>query len=213
MTEAEKPHKDSEEDDSTKGDMDCLFKKFRVEIISTTARSTTITSTTKTIVQGIPTETASIQNEMSESRSLVSVITADTITETLSCIITPATRITDVDVTVCCKEMERYTSISGMPISKTIGTPNMLTHVLVKVGPEILTCLLDPDTMRYVKIASNKIQEIEIKVWNMATNVDLYKPDGDKSLYVSPLQYRPKLSDSSALKRFNQIGECAKEAT
>ena len=164
MTEAEKLHKDSKEDDSTKGDMERLFKKFREGKISTTARSTTtITSTANTIVQGIPTVTALIQNETREKGSLVSVsavstITDDTITETLPCITKPATRVTDVGITERCEEMKRYKSISGMPISKTVGTRNALAHVLVEVEPEILTCLLDPDTKRYVKIASNKTQ-------------------------------------------------------
>ena len=45
----------------------------------------------------------------------------------------------------------------------------------------------------------------------MATNVDLYKPDGDKSLYVSPLQYRPKLSDSSALKDSTKLEDMQKQ--
>ena len=54
-------------------------------------------------------------------------------------------------------------------------------------------------------------EEIEIKVWNMATNIDLYKPDNEKSLYVRPLRYRPKLSNSSALKDSSNLENVQKQ--
>ena len=96
--------------------------------------------------------------------------------------------------------MKRYASIVGKPINNTIGNSTYNTDVLLEVEPEILTCLLDPDTKRLTKITSNKIQDNEIKIWNVATNLALYKPDGNNSINWSPLRYRPKISASTAFK-------------
>ena len=101
--------------------------------------------------------------------SVVSVISQNKITETLPCITIPATRVADVDITKHSVGMKRYESIVVEPINNTIGNSNINMNVLVKVKPEILTFLLDPGTRKHIKIASNKIQENELKIWNMAS--------------------------------------------
>ena len=111
-----------------------------------------------------------------------------------------ATRVADADITMRCEEVKRYTNIRRKPINNTIGNSNCSPHVLVEVEPEILTCLLDPDTKRLTKIASNKIQENKIKIWNEATNLALYKPNSGNSLYWSPLLYRSNIIASPAFK-------------
>ena len=93
-------------------------------------------------------------------------------------------------------------SIIREPINNTIGNSNCNMDVLVKVEREILTCLLDPGTKRLLKIASNEIQGNELKIWNVATNSAIYKPDGNNSINWSPLQYRLKISSSPGYKDF-----------
>ena len=117
--------------------------------------------------------------------------------------------------------MKRYANIVGKPINNTIGNSICSTNILVEVESEIIMCLLDPDTKRLTKIASNKIQENKIKIWKVATNLALYKPDSDNSLYWSPLLYRPNSIASSAFKvpvkmtnqqaQLNQIYDAAKK--
>ena len=97
-------------------------------------------------------------------------------------------------------EMKKYENIVQKLINNMIGNSTCSTNIFVEVEPEIRTCLLDPDTKRLTKIDSIKIQENEIRIWNVATNLALYKPNGDNSLYWSLLLYRSNIVASPVLK-------------
>ena len=198
VVEAEKLHNDKAEDKSTTVHVDSLLDKFRKR--KKEANNTTTSSNNKSSSNRSALTDKVILAKNLDNDSVVSAISRNTITETLPCITIPATRVADVDITIRSVGMKRYESIVGKPINNTIGQSNCNMDVLVEVEPEILTCLLDPGTKRLLKIASNEIQENEVKIWNMATNSAIYKPDGANSLNWSPLRYRPNISSSPAFK-------------
>lgn len=221
VVEAEKLHNDKGEDKSTKGLVESLLADFRKG--KKEANTTTNTSNNKSSSNhsALTDKVILVDNSDEDNSSVVSAITQTTITETLPCITTPVTKIADVDITMQSVVMKRYASIVGIPINNTIDNSTCNMNLLVEVEPEICTCFLDPDTKRLTKITSNKIQDKEIKVWNVATNLVLYKPDGDNSLNRSPLRYRPNVTASPAFKdsvkmtdqqtQLNQIYDAAKK--
>ena len=182
-----------------KDEMERLLKEFRKTKNELLANTTTTSNKSSQAQSSFMNKVIHVDNS-DEDRSVVSAFTRNTITETLPCVTKPTTTVADVDITMRCGEMKRYKNIRGRPIDNAIDNSNCIPHVRVGVKPETLTSLLDPDTKRLTKIASNKIQENKIRIWNAAINLALYKPDSNNSLYWSPLRYRPNIITSPTFK-------------